>query len=413
MKTPFRTKAIILMMGFALLATSLRAEEYYVVIGAFSQEANARRFTGTVRQFFKEVTYSFNESKKLYYVHVMKTAHKEEARNWSLYLRHEKGFRDAWVLTETESQEQQEIAGQRTPTQRQFNSTITASASSAAPVIYEDDDSALANSSSKTADAHAWTVDGGFAFIRNIGGASDVKRELAGSAANLFSFIVEDHKGKVVPAEVMLVNFEKVRKLATFEPGEHVAIKGTKTNQMVTFVCDVLGYSQETRMFNLDHLSRGKDIAKNEQGVWEVRIKLKKIEMHDIAVMNKTFFYKDAAILESTARKELDELVTLMKTNPGYNIILHSHCNPGPNRTLKMPAAESNYFDIARTVEKMGSDKTLTKQRAEVIKRYLVTNGIDKKRIRLVAWGSMEMIVKEGSQDAHINERIEVEFTAL
>lgn len=403
------------MMGFALLATSLKAEEYYVVIGAFSQEANARRFSGTVRQFFKEVSYSFNESKKLYYVHVMKTARKDEARNWSLYLRHEKGFRDAWVLTDTESQGagQQEIAGQRTPTPRRFNSTITASASSAAPVIYEDDDSALVNASSNAAAAHAWTVDGGFAFIRNIGEASDVKRELAGSAANLFSFIVEDHKGKVVPAEVMLVNFEKVRKLATFEPGEHVAIKGTKTNQMVTFVCDVLGYSQETRMFNLDHLSRGKDITRNEQGVWEVRIKLRKIEMHDIAVMNKTSFYKDAAILESAARKELDELVTLMKTNAGYNIILHSHCNRGPNRTLKMPAAEDNIFDIASTVEKMGSDKTLTKQRAEVIKRYLITNGIDKKRIKLVAWGSMEMIVKEGSQDAHINERIEVEFTAL
>ena len=80
-----------------------------------------------------------------------------------------------------------------------------------------------------------------------------------------------------MPSEVMLVNFEKMKKLASFQPGENVAIKGTKPEQMVTFVCDVLGYHQETRMFNLDHLSRGKDVTKNEQGIWEVRIKLKKL----------------------------------------------------------------------------------------------------------------------------------------
>ena len=81
------------------MSASLMAAEYFVVIGTFADESNARRFTSRVSQIFKDVSYSFNEEKKLYYVHVMRTSRKDEARNWSLYVRNEVGFRDAWVLT--------------------------------------------------------------------------------------------------------------------------------------------------------------------------------------------------------------------------------------------------------------------------------------------------------------------------
>src|SRR5688500_9968370 len=104
MKNSFREKVISLVMAFTLLASLAQAAEYYVIIGAFTYESNARRFTNTVRSmFFKDVSYSFNGGRKLYYVHVLKTDRKEEARNWSFYLRNEKGFKDAWVLTQAES----------------------------------------------------------------------------------------------------------------------------------------------------------------------------------------------------------------------------------------------------------------------------------------------------------------------
>src|SRR5690606_34599406 len=47
---------------------------------------------------FQEVSYSYNAMRELYYVHVMKTYRKEEAHNWSVYLKKQKGFPDAWVF---------------------------------------------------------------------------------------------------------------------------------------------------------------------------------------------------------------------------------------------------------------------------------------------------------------------------
>ena len=87
MKTSFRITALFLIMSCALSTATVQAAQYYVVIGSFEDESNARKFTGAVRQSFHDVSYTFNQSKKLYYVHVLRTSRKEEARKWSLYLR--------------------------------------------------------------------------------------------------------------------------------------------------------------------------------------------------------------------------------------------------------------------------------------------------------------------------------------
>src|SRR5690606_38826441 len=133
-------------------------------------------------------------------------------------------------------------------------------------------------------------------------------------------------------------------------------------------------------------------------------------EVHEIAFMNKTLFYKDAAVLEPSSKGELDELVALMKSNLGYKIVLHSHCNPGKKREIRIPVNDSNYFDVEATTEKNGSDKLLTKKPASIIRNYLLAHGIDKKRIQAVAWGSSERIVSSTSKDASLNERVEIEL---
>lgn len=411
MKASFRVRTLSLVMIFALVSAVVNAAEYYVVIGAFAHESNAKRFTATVRNFLEDVTYTYNESRNLYYVTALRTTQKEDARNWSLYLRNEKGFKDAWVLAyEAERQREQiQVAADATNI-RQTESVyhLTSNRSVAAPAAEEKDAGSSSASSAASVNV-AWSEANGVSFIGNISNPDDFSKQVPASMANMFTFVVEDEKGNSIPAEVMLVNFGKVKKVATIETGENIAVKKTKPEQMVTFVCDKLGYKQVIKVFNMDHLSRSRDIWKNENGVWEVRIRLKKMEEHDFAFMNKTLFYKDAAVLESSSQKELDELVNMMKSNLGYKIVLHSHCNPGSRREIKLPNADGNYFDVSATVEKSGSDKLLTKARGEVVRDYLVANGIDKKRVEVVAWGSSELIVSATSPDAYINERIEVE----
>lgn len=415
MKASFCIRIFMFAAIITFATTEVRAAQYYVVIGTFSNEMNALKFKASVQSVFKDVSYTYNASRKLYYVTVMKTSRKEEAWNWSLYLKNEKGFRDAWVLAEPDA-ESVHLNADNSGHDDKLNENMTAANRRRAryeAVQFPVSRLLLPDASSFAADAEmnmmVWTHANNLDFIASIKNVALFRRQ-AGPSARLFNFLVESPDGKVVPSEVMLVNYEQAKRIAGFQAGENVAIKGTKTEQKVTFVCDKLGYSQETLTLNLDKLDRAQNVKQNENGVWEVRIKLKPAEAYEIAFMNRTVFHKNAAILDSTSRKELDELVSIMQANPRYNVILHGHCNPGGKREILLPSALSNCFTMDGAVAKTGTDKVLTRKRVEVIMNYLVGNGIDKKRINTVAWGSMEPLVSVTGSNSGMNDRIEVEF---
>lgn len=460
MKRIFSVRAVVLATFLTLLSASLMAAEYYVVIGTFADESNAKRFTSSVSRVFKDVSYSFNESSKLYYVHVLKTTRKEEARNWSLYLRNEVGFSDAWVLAYPETEDiilTPEIAETHIPryvpemtattdalhvfasarpsaqtaparptpeiaSARPSSAIASRNASVQIPSARTSTEIASAEASTDqvakrspavsataTTSATAWDVHGDISIMSGI--PSNIKDNPLVAASPVFTFKVETPDGKPLPTEVMLVNFEKVKKIASFHPGEHVAIKAAKKNQMVTFVCDALGYSMETRMFNIDHLSRGRDIVQKKNGMWEVTFKLRKLQVDEVAFMNKTTFYPDAAVLETSSDVEMSSLVAMMQENAGYKIVLHAHCNPAGRREIKLPTGK-NYFDLESAESKTGSDKLLTRFRAETIRNFLVDHGIDKKRIGIVGWGSADLLVRSTADDAYVNDRIELELVA-
>lgn len=439
MKKLFSARTVALAALLTLLSSSLMAAEYYVVIGTFADESNAKRYTSQVRGIFKEVSYSFNEPRRLYYVHVMKTSRKEEARNWSIYLRHEKGFMDAWVLSlgeaeniirteqkiasdnsqhKMKSSEAKELPSEATTTARapRYNHSTTASLNDIELLASAGSSGELAKYTSAPAENEsttslAWNVQGDITFANDIDVSENIAGNKALSESKVFTFVVEDSEGKALSSEVMLVNFEKVKKIASFHSGEHVAVKTAKKNQMVTFVCEALGYAMETRMFNIDQLSRGRDIRQTDGGVWEVRFKMRKIEADDIVFLNRTTFYPDAAVLEPSSDVEINELLAMMQNNPGYKIVLHGHCNPASRREIKVPSGKNYYkLDEAGTVN--ASDKQLTRLRAETIRNFLVDNGIDKRRIGVVGWGSLEPLVSATAEDAYVNNRIELELVA-
>lgn len=421
-------------VAFSLFYLSAEAAQYYVVIGTFAQEKNARNFTSKLRGIFRDVSYSFDEDRHLYYVHVLKTTRKDEARNLSVYLKYQKGFRDAWVYadgaterlyalgSEEDKAPRTEIAtsasygesgGEQMHRQARLSSemdvptTMPPVFASAAPnnaeIIYN-------SSKAEAPDAALqWTHSHDVSYIGDISDIHHINRKDRLATGQLFTFVVEDTEGRSIPAEVLLVNFEKAKKIAAFKAGELAAIRGSRKDQMVTLVCEELGYSMETRMFNLDHLGRGKDIRKNEDGVWEVRFKLRKMERYDMAILYKTSFHPDAAIFKPSSKTEMEALASMMQANPEYKIIIHTHCNPAGKREIKLPG-DNGFFDVEGSSVVTATDRKLTKARAETVRNYLIGEGIDKKRIGMVGWGSMELMVDSKSEDASLNERVEIEL---
>lgn len=437
MKTTFRRQRILVVVIFTLFASSLQAAEYYVVIGTFAEESNARNYTNAVRTFFNEASYAFSRARNLYYVHVLRTSKKEAAEKLRLHLKSENRFRDAWVLVSNEDLErrtpgytaegepaprhdrarqprfehgerQQVPEGHRVEDADLSGGPMIASAAPGGKYMAYRDGVSVARRETEL----RWTDQSGVGFISQIEDPRAVLEDKRIAQGQIFAFRVEDDKGREIPSEVMLVDFEKVRKIASFRTGDYAAIRGTRPGQMVALVCDILGYAQETRMYNIDHLSRGRDIRKNDAGVWEVRFRLRKMDLNDVAVLNRMRFYKDAAVLHPSSEQELEELYSLLKENPGYEIILHGHCNPGGKREITIPGTVTRHFDIEDTHNKNGSDKRLTKERVRAVRNYLVDRGISRKRIDVIGWGSLEPLVKSGGPDADMNERIEFELTA-
>ncbi len=410
MKRLFPRKALSLAILLAAITFQAASAHYYVVIGSFKLEENAVRFTHSVRNVFQDVSYSFDKDRDLFLVHVFKSHLKEEALDWSTYVKKEKGFKDAWIFAgdaeevkssapavEVEPSREPRF-GMSTFNESRNNNRVLASASGSENMgKYE---AGALNA--------AWTHKGGFSFLRNPGNFSGLAMN-AEAMGPQFRFIIEDPTGNPVDGEVLLVDFTKSKVLAGFRPGEHVFIKGTRRGQMITFVCEVIGYGMETRMFNIDHLSRGKDIVRTEDGIWEVHIKLEEMAVNDQAILYNTAFADNSTALKPTSKEQLDEVVMMMKLHPEYEIMIHSHCNKGPRREI---ALADDFFGTSVSEVRKGGDKFLTRQRARMVREYLVSNGIEKERIGTVAWGSTGMIVKPTSDDVRLNERIEMELVA-
>ena len=82
-------------------------------------------------------------------------------------------------------------------------------------------------------------------------------------------------------------------------------------------------------------------------------------------------------------------------------IILAKYLTVGP---------EKNFFSLDGAKEGMGTAKDLSRNRAEVIKDYLVSNGIEASRMEIKAWGGKRPLFDKNSANAKRNVRVEVEI---
>jgi len=82
---------------FFLISIVGFSQDYYVVIGSFTDELATSRFTGYARSLRYDASYIRNESNKLFYVYVLKTQDKKIASALTLRLQKETEFEDAWM----------------------------------------------------------------------------------------------------------------------------------------------------------------------------------------------------------------------------------------------------------------------------------------------------------------------------
>ncbi len=135
------------------------------------------------------------------------------------------------------------------------------------------------------------------------------------------------------------------------------------------------------------------DIPDTESEYLEIEkdLYLVPIEIGQSIRANNVLFQQSTAILLTTSYSELDRLVQIMKDNPNIMIELSGHTD--------------NVGDANKNLE-------LSLKRVEVVKKYLVQEGIKDTRIVLKAYGGIRPIASNATEETRKQNR-RVEFTII
>lgn len=380
---------LVLFIGYSVY---VQAQQYYAVVGAFRKESNAIKFSGFVKSRFFQATYELHPTRKLYYVYAIKSANKKEVLEQVKNLQADKLFSDAWFFKGQLGAEPVVVPVKPEPTE---------------PIVIPEpvkSDSVILTPPD-TASVTPEVVD-------TIAVAEETKPiEPLKAKGKFFKFVITNPAGTTVNGKVHHVDLKVGRDLASYNSNEYSDVpRPTDRVDPMAVVCGIFGYKEITQFIDYANPAATQGATVDENGVWSIPFTLERLNKGDITVMYDVAFYKDAVIMLPRAQQELDELVNMMNSNTNYEIKIHGHCNGKEKRKIMMLGKTRNYFDTNGSEEKTASAKELSKLRAEAIRDYLIEHGIDKKRLDIMEWGAMNMLVKQHSPSARLNDRIEIEI---
>jgi outer membrane protein OmpA-like peptidoglycan-associated protein len=222
--------------------------------------------------------------------------------------------------------------------------------------------------------------------------------------------VVNVESGAAVTGEVHIVE-SKATQYQGFKANELVYLIPPKNAAGVYQVSiQAPGYKPAKLAFNY------KDPSLVSSGIGEqqetiVTFELVRTKKGDYIDFNDVRFFRNSTILEPQSQSELNGLVDLMKESPKYKVKIHGHCNGDEPRPIITLGSGTNVFalDPAHNSKETATAKRLTELRAETVKNYLISQGIDGERIGTKGEGGKMMIYARTSTVANRNDRVEIE----
>jgi outer membrane protein OmpA-like peptidoglycan-associated protein len=370
----------------------------YVVIGAFRVYKNAIRFTAHAHKDLKmNAKFELNPYRKLYYVYVLSTDDQSLAITEAKRLREESEFRDTWVYFGTLGDKAIAL-GENNFVGQDINPLT---AQKIGEVKKRDEAQGKKEMPGDSATSQTSVVPAS---------TEEKMKSLDEASGKNFLFkVFRSTDNTSVDGDVDAIDTEKTRKIGTYKANVPVSLP--KNNlKAVSFVCEVFGYRKVQRDIDYNN-PEGEGISTEENGAVVVPFELVRLQKGDIAVMYNVYFFKDAAIMRPESRYEVTSLLDMLNENTKYKIRLHGHTNGNAaGKIISMSKDSKNFFSLNDTKDGFGSAKELSEERADVIRNYLVSNGIDQSRIEIKAWGGKRSIHDKHSARAQENVRVEVEI---
>ncbi len=182
----------------------------------------------------------------------------------------------------------------------------------------------------------------------------------------------------------------------------------------ISLVSEILGYKKIQHDFNLLNPinANTQSFLSFEDSILVVNFELEPYTAGDIATIYNIYFFRDAAVMKPESKYEIEQLLNMLKGNLDYRIKLMGHTNgnhKGP--IVEMGEGSTDYFSIEKeTVENWGTAKELSQKRADLIRNYLISEGIDASRMETVGYGGKKSLYKKYDELAYKNVRVEIEI---
>jgi outer membrane protein OmpA-like peptidoglycan-associated protein len=391
---------------FLLILVSLSSPaqdtiNYYVTIGAFSHPENAIHFVEVARKQGLDAEYAIYPKNKLHFVYVLNTTQKRAAYALAIKLRAETEHKDAWVF-EGQLGEQPVVKIEPTVEEKTVEPDTKPNIDSTQIAKQPEEVKPVADSIQI---AKQPSIDS-----TEMKPIEEVKpAEVKKPAGKPFYFkLVKNDGGEIKSGQVHIQETINASRYQAFSVGEVIYLEAPKNNRgTYTVVTQVPGYSPVSTVFEYKNLPK----EGSEETV--IELPMNKVKKGDYIDFNNVKFYKNASILQAPSQNELDGVVDLLKENPKYRIKIHGHVNGNQERESFVRGPNSSFFATNPSADqaiKGMSSKDLSIARAESIRDYLISQGIETSRISTKGEGGKIPLYPEGGSYGYLNDRVEIEF---
>jgi outer membrane protein OmpA-like peptidoglycan-associated protein len=385
--------------SYSQAAFSPASEGYYVIVGAFAIKENAAKLNASLQKKGMNSSFGYLTSRNIYYVYTLTNSDVSICLTEMRELRKKPEFWDAWVRFIKEDGSIQDnlsarIEEEPKPTEPKPVVAETAKKSPETPPV---------ETAAVTTEPEPEPVTADQKII--------IPDKITLGNTEIFLSLYSARTDKVADGKVQVVDAERGRVITEAQGNTYLILPDPKNKSgNMSLICDVFGYRKVQKEINFNNPLADTSFIEQMGTQIVAHFELVRYEKGDIRALYNIYFYNDAAVMMPESRYELNALEDMMKENLNYKIRLHGHTNGHYHGKIIRVGSDNNFFSVAKDAKTtIGSAKELSESRAEVIRDYLVSKGIDGSRVEIKAWGGKKPLYDKNGANAKKNIRVEVE----
>lgn len=400
--------------GFSQSSPALPKGNYLVVAAYFENQSElANKYSAKLNESGLHSTVGFDQARKFHYVYIEQYADFNESVEHMLKKRKEGTFDKIWVRVIKDGTETTPVAA-TTPQTKEAPATPSTPAVTKAP--------AATVTPAQPAPATETVEE-----VKMVEPQPKVETAVEPNPPSkpvyvpqtlrntqVFLSLYNSANKEVLDGEIEVVDTERSKLITKVKGNSYVSLPnpGTTSGQL-TLISNVFGFRKEQHEIN--YLKTESDTLKPYVALvgnyYMLNFGLSRIHKGDISTLYNVYFYNDAAIMLPESKYQLNSLLKLLTENPKTKIVLHGHTNGRGGGKIIYMGPSKDFFTLTKDVKQgSGSAKELSEARAEVIREWLISQGVAEDRVTVKGWGGTRMIHDKNSVHARKNIRVDVEI---